>query len=112
MQPVGVRYWRMPKPLKKLARKLKTPAKPKRPTDPNRAAHSMLAEHMGRVQEEPAPAPLDFQAQYKAHMAKLGAKGGRIGGKRRLETMTQERREEIALKAANARWHKERRKKR
>jgi hypothetical protein len=100
----------MPKPVKKPVRKLKTPAKPKRPTDPNRAAHAMMAEHMARAESEPAP--LDFQAQYKAHMAKLGAKGGKIGGKRRMETLTQQRRGEIALKAANARWDKERRKKR
>jgi hypothetical protein len=39
-------------------------------------------------------------------MAKLGAKGGRIGGKRRLETMTYEQRSAIALKAVRARWRK------
>lgn len=93
----------MPKPLKKPVRKLETPAKPKRPSDPNRAAHAMLAEHMARVQGEPSPV-LDFQAQYKAHMAKLGEKGGKVGGKRRLETITPERRSEIALKAARTRW--------
>ena len=37
-------------------------------------------------------------------MAALGRKGGRVGGKRRLETMTPERRKEIASKAAKARW--------
>ena len=63
----------------------------------------MLAEHMARVQDEPAPV-LDFEAQYKAHMAKLGAKGGKVGGKRRLETMTEAQRKRIAKKAAAARW--------
>jgi hypothetical protein len=96
---------RMPKPLKKTARKPTTPAKPKRPTDPNRAAHAMLAEHMDRVQEEPAPV-LDFAAQYKAHMAKLGAKGGKVGGKRRLETMSSAERKRAASQAAKARWAK------
>ncbi|MBA2633783.1 MAG: hypothetical protein H0U86_12435 [Chloroflexi bacterium] len=91
----------MPKPVKKPVRKLKTPAKPKRPTDPNRAAHAILAEHMSRVQDEPV---LDFEAQYREHMAKLGAKGGKVGGKRRMETMTQAHRKRIAKKAAAARW--------
>jgi hypothetical protein len=93
----------MPKPLKKPVRKLKTPPKPKRPTDPNRAAHSMIAEHMARVQQEP---PLDFDAQYRAHMAKLGKAGGKVGGARRMETMTSEQRSAIALRAARARWAK------
>lgn len=37
-------------------------------------------------------------------MAEMGRKGGKIGGKRRMETMTQERRTEIATKAAQKRW--------
>lgn len=101
----------MPKPLKKLAQKPPAkPRKPKRPSDPNRAAHAMIAEHMARVeaaQEPPDTAPpLDFEAAYKAHMAKLGAKGGRVGGKRRMETMTPEKRQAVARKAAAARWAK------
>ena len=39
-------------------------------------------------------------------MAAMGRKGGKIGGKRRLETMTPEQRQEIALKAAKTRWAK------
>src|SRR5688572_17318255 len=101
----------MPKRLKKAVRKLPTPAKPKRPSDPNRAALSMLAEHMGRVQEATGSTPvLDFQAQYKAHMAKLGKKGGRIGGKRRMETMSTAERKRVASQAAKARWAKAKKK--
>ena len=37
-------------------------------------------------------------------MRDMGAKGGRIGGKRRLETMTDEQRRRSARKAAKARW--------
>jgi hypothetical protein len=37
-------------------------------------------------------------------MRQMGAKGGRIGGKRRLETMTDEQRRRSARKAAKARW--------
>jgi len=39
-------------------------------------------------------------------MRDMGAKGGRIGGKRRLETMTDEQRTRSARKAAKARWAK------
>jgi hypothetical protein len=39
-------------------------------------------------------------------MSEMGEKGGKIGGKRRLETLTPERRREIALSAARARWSK------
>jgi len=37
-------------------------------------------------------------------MAAMGRKGGRIGGKRRLQTMTGTQRKEVARKAAQARW--------
>jgi hypothetical protein len=38
------------------------------------------------------------------HAVALGRRGGKIGGKRRLETLTPERRREIAQLAARARW--------
>jgi hypothetical protein len=39
-------------------------------------------------------------------MRDMGSKGGKIGGKRRLETMTDEQRRRSARKAAKARWAK------
>jgi hypothetical protein len=39
-------------------------------------------------------------------MREMGAKGGKIGGKRRLETMTDAQRTKSAKKAAKARWAK------
>ena len=39
-------------------------------------------------------------------MREMGAKGGKIGGKRRLETMTPEQRRRSAKRAAKARWSK------
>jgi hypothetical protein len=39
-------------------------------------------------------------------MSEMGRKGGRIGGKRRLVTMTPERRSEIGKLAAEKRWGK------
>jgi len=37
-------------------------------------------------------------------MAAMGRKGGKIGGKRRMVTMTAEQRREVAQKAAKTRW--------
>jgi hypothetical protein len=39
-------------------------------------------------------------------MAQIGSKGGKIGGKRRLQTMTAKQRSDVAAKAAKARWSK------
>jgi len=39
-------------------------------------------------------------------MREMGSRGGKIGGKRRLETMTDEQRRRSARKAAKARWAK------
>ena len=39
-------------------------------------------------------------------MREMGAKGGKVGGKRRLETMTDAERTRSARKAAKARWAK------
>jgi hypothetical protein len=47
-------------------------------------------------------------ADIRAFFVEMGAQGGRIGGKRRLETITPERRKEIARKAVAARWAKTR----
>lgn len=47
------------------------------------------------------------KAQISLLMAELGRKGGKKGGKRRLETMTATERSQIARKAALARWKKE-----
>jgi len=37
-------------------------------------------------------------------MAEMGRRGGQVGGKRRLETMTTEQRRKVASKAAKTRW--------
>lgn len=43
---------------------------------------------------------------FTAYMRALAAKGGRIGGTRRLTTMTPLQRSSVARKAAQARWSK------
>ena len=46
------------------------------------------------------------KAQVSLLMAELGRKGGKVGGKRRLETMTPKERSAAAKHAAEARWSK------
>jgi hypothetical protein len=41
-------------------------------------------------------------------MAAIGRKGGQIGGKRRMKTMTKTARSEVATETAKARWKKAR----
>jgi hypothetical protein len=98
----------MPKRLKKPA----GPKKPRRPTDPNKAAQSLIGEHMRRVEsakkpweasEEP-PAIFDAQTVISEHMRKLGAKGGKVSGAKRMENLSKKARVAIAEKAAAARW--------
>jgi hypothetical protein len=50
--------------------------------------------------------PLPSKAQISMLMSHLGKKGGKIGGKRRLETMTAQERTNNARLAAHARWSK------
>lgn len=91
----------MPKPVKK-------PRKPS--VDPNLRARQLITEHLDKAAAgkfaEPAPA-VDAQAIISAHMAKLGAKGGKISGARRLQNLSPKRRKEIATRAAKARWEKQ-----
>jgi hypothetical protein len=44
--------------------------------------------------------------EMREYFAKIGRKGGKTGGKRRLETMTDEQRSESARRAVQARWAK------
>lgn len=45
------------------------------------------------------------------YMAAIGKKGGIIGGKRRLDTLSAKKRQKIASDAAKARWDKNKTKK-
>jgi hypothetical protein len=72
----------------------------KRPNDVNQSAHHLVSEttrYNGIIE-------LPTKAQISLLMAELGRKGGKKGGKRRLETMTSTERSDIARKAAQARW--------
>lgn len=79
---------------------------PKRVKQAKRDANQIAFDVVRKSTKKADEVPTDFMEQYRAHMASLGKKGGAIGGKRRLETMTPEQRSQIALKAAMARWSK------
>src|ERR1039457_2338666 len=74
----------------------------KRPSDINQAAFELVARSVGmRPPDKPKKAS---RAEISRVMSAMGRKGGKIGGKRRLETMTPEERRTRALNAAKARW--------
>ena len=75
--------------------------KQQRPKDINQLAHRLVGfstQETNDVIESPTSAEISFV------MSELGRRGGKIGGKRRLITMTAKERSEIARKAAQARW--------
>jgi hypothetical protein len=58
------------------------------------------------TKEKNAPEATVTDAEVSRVMSILGRKGGKIGGRKRAESMPAERRREIALKAARSRWDK------
>jgi hypothetical protein len=78
----------------------------KAPTDTNQLARHLVNMTTGADDDgTPEPTPDELSRV----MAALGRRGGKIGGKRRLQTMTQAERSAVALKAARARWKKAKR---
>jgi len=80
-----------------------TTGKGKRPRDPNQLA-KWVVEHS--TADTPPEPPVPTPESLSAYMAAMGRKGGLVGGKRRLVTMTAEQRRKVAAKAAKARWGK------
>lgn len=74
-------------------------AKTKRPTDINQRAKSIVDIATGEIEDTQQE-----KDELKAAAAALGRKGGLKGGKARAESLTPERRAEIAKKAAAKRW--------
>lgn len=69
----------------------------KRLKDPNQIAAAVVALSTEESQ------PTDPETLSRV-MAEMGRKGGKIGGKRSLQTMSQAERKKRATKAAKARW--------
>jgi len=76
-----------------------TIGKGKRPRDPNQLAKWIVDQSTEEARPTPPP-----PTAISAYMAAMGRKGGLVGGKRRLVTMTPEARKMAAAKAAQARW--------
>lgn len=76
---------------------------PKRFSKPKRSSKDVTA--FAVIKAATVPQPID-RSMLSRIMSEMGKKGGKIGGKRRLVTMTPEERSQIALKAAKARWNK------
>lgn len=73
--------------------------------DPIKAAKGIFDQFLAKA--DPASMP-EVQssdgAPIAVYMAQIGSKGGKIGGKRRLKTMTPAQRKAVARKAAKVRW--------
>jgi hypothetical protein len=89
-----------------------TIGKGKRPRDPNQFAKWIVDRSTGETPEPEhdlnpaASSSSTIPPHLSEYMAAIGRKGGQIGGKRRLKTMTKAQRSKIAAKAAKARWKK------
>jgi len=82
-------------------------SKSDQPADIDQGAFRMVRRST-RTADREAKAPKVSDSDISRVMSAMGRKGGRIGGKRRMVTMTAEQRQEVALKAAKARWAKNR----
>jgi len=71
--------------------------------DINQAAFQMVRRSTDSNEQAARAIP---DSEISRVMAAMGRRGGRIGGKRRLVTMTAEQRREVAQKAAESRWAK------
>ena len=75
-------------------------SKSKRPTDLNQLAKAIVDQATGQVP------PAIAVKQKNPAAVELGRLGGLKGGKARAAKLTPKQRQEIAKKAASARWHK------
>jgi hypothetical protein len=87
--------------------------KGKRPRDPNQLAAWTVAVSTGQIPPPEPEVPPEGTATIRPtnvseYMSAIGRKGGQIGGKRRLKTMTKAERTKVARKAAKTRWKKAR----
>lgn len=78
-----------------------------RPSDVNQASFLMVQRSTaGSEERKRAVPPKVTKSEISRIMSAMGRKGGKIGGKRSLVTLTPEQRRERALQAAKARWAK------
>jgi hypothetical protein len=87
-----------------MAKRAKTTGNPKRPRDVNQLAHELV-----RLSTEPPEGETPSDSEISRVMAELGRRGGKVGGRRRAQNMTQEERSNAAALAARQRWKKTKR---
>jgi hypothetical protein len=75
--------------------------RPARPRDMNQLAKRIVDISVGEAEDEPAT-----KIEKNPHAVALGRLGGLRGGKARAQTLTAEKRSEIARVAARSRWRK------
>jgi hypothetical protein len=73
--------------------------------DINEAAYQMVRRST-ETEDRESRAPKISPSEISRVMSAMGRKGGKVGGKRRMATMTAEERHDAAVKAARARWGK------
>jgi hypothetical protein len=82
-------------------------SKPEDTSDDRQNTHQVsaasIAKQVDAIPTEGGPSHVDISRI----MAQMGRKGGQIGGKRRLQTMTPAQRRKVAKKAAAARWERQ-----
>jgi hypothetical protein len=89
----------MPKRISRKKRKTRISQEP----DPDELMHRRVMESVAEFAPESTTGAFT-KTQISQLMSQMGRKGGKIGGKRRMQTMTQQERSQVALKAAQARW--------
>lgn len=85
-----------------MPKQVKKPTRKRLPKDVNQHAAALVA--LTTEERESSPV-IDFDALYRAHMSKLGKKGGDISGERRMSLPVEVRRR-VASTAARAMWAK------
>lgn len=75
-------------------------SKPKRPRDANQLAKRIVDLSTGEAEDKPVDDGKDPAA------VALGRRGGLIGGKARAAKLSKKKRQDIAKKAAKARWER------
>lgn len=75
--------------------------------DINEVAHRVMLEATGQIPTTRPPSERS-DAEKGPEAVARGSKGGKKGGKGRGDSLTPKRRSEIAKKAADARWSKDR----
>ena len=84
----------------------KRSSKKKKPDDPNQLAKSIVDQVTSESEKDEAE-PLADQETISKVMSEMGRRGGLKGGKARAESLTKEQRIDIAKRAAQARWEKD-----